>query len=87
MDTISGVAYVFGSQNAYFYEQTFADGYPEICERNKNLNWVRSQKALKVYRVLGDQLGVKWFDLSNWTRGLGGQWLHAHVDNGRFFLI
>lgn len=87
LDTATGIGYVLGSEYAYFYHQTFSTGYPEICERNKNLDWYQEKQALKVYRIPGDDYGLKWFDFTNWTRGIGGQWLHSYVDYGKFYLF
>lgn len=87
VDSSTGVAYTFGTGNAYFITQTTTSGFPEVCEPNKSLDWYRSKKALDVYLVPGDLLGVKWFDLSSWSKGVGGTWHYMYVDYGKFYML
>lgn len=87
VDSSTGVAYTFGTGYAFFITQATTSGFPETCESGKSLDWYRSKKALDVYRVPGDAYGVKWFDLSSWSRGVGGSWLNIYVDYGRLYMI
>ena len=87
IDSSTGMAHVFGSEFAYFIEQASVSSVPEQCVRNKVLDWYRDKQALKVYRIPADPLGTKAFDLSNWTWGFGGAWLHMYVDNGKFYMF
>lgn len=84
---LKGIAYVFGEQYAYFVQQMNANYEPEVCEANKPLHWYRSGQALNVYRIQANDLGSRYFDLTDWTRGLGGTWMYMYVDNGRFNLV
>lgn len=83
----NGMAYVYGSRFAYFIQQAKASEGPERCEANKSLDWNRNMKALNAYRIQADDRGMKYFDLTNWSRGFGGSWMNMYVDNGNFNLV
>ncbi len=85
----NGVARVFGVDSnpntfAYFIQTNclIPESIPENCERGEKLHWVKDNKALKVYRVKGDQTGSASFNIANWTNGNGGEWFHWYVNNG-----
>jgi cyanophycinase len=79
-----GKAYVFGSNNAYFLEQNGANNFPEICEASRSLEWYRTLRAVNVYRVAATLDGRRYFDLSDWSTGLGGTWIYHYSRNGKF---
>lgn len=85
----NGIARVFGVNSnpntfAYFIQNNCAipEGLPENCSPGQKLHWVQDNKALKVYRVKGDQVGSHSFNISNWTSGTGGEWFHWYVNDG-----
>ncbi len=79
-----GVARVFGDpefdDHAYFLKMY--GGPPEVCDPGTPLTWDRDGKALRVYRIKGDNEGSGWFSLENWWEGEGGEWQHWHVTEG-----
>ncbi len=83
-----GKAYVFGNfpnsdDNVYFLQvNCFAPSEPEFCEAGYDLNWVRNDQAIKVYRIKGDASGSKYLDLNNWEEGNGGIWEDWYVEDG-----
>lgn len=77
---------MFGEQHAYFIQQMNAPFVPETCEPNKPLDWNRGGKALNVYKIQANDAGTGHFDLTDWDSGVGGQWMHFYVDNGRFVM-
>jgi cyanophycinase len=79
-----GKAYVFGSNNAYFIQQSYVNDYPEECVPGKPLDWYRNRKALFVYRIKGNNFGDRYFDLSNWNKWSGGSIQYFYVDRGLF---
>lgn len=86
----NGIASVYGDANfddfAYFIQPNceLADFSPENCSTNNSLNWNRNTEALKVYKIGGNSLGNKTFNLNNWKTGVGGTWENWHVNNGVF---
>jgi cyanophycinase-like exopeptidase len=83
----NGIARVFGeaafSDYAYFLRKFGGD--PEVCTSVNPLTWDRDGKAVKVYRVKGNEEGSNTFDLSDWETGIGGEWFYWFVDDGEFF--
>lgn len=85
-----GKAYVFGDfptydDNVYFLQvNCVAPNEPELCEAGEDLNWVRSNQAVKVYHIQAETTGDKYFDLNNWEEGNGGTWENWYVENGNF---
>lgn len=84
---LNGMAYVYGTQSAFFIQQASLSGGPERCEADKPLDWNRNKQALNVYKVQADDKGMKYFDLKNWSRGFGGSWMKMYVEDGEFHLI
>lgn len=75
----SGKGRVFGnsplSEFAYFIQTNCeVEPGPEVCQPGEPLTWARSNKAIKVYRVPGNNQGTNWFDLKTWETGQGGTW-------------
>ena len=85
-----GKAYVYGDypdyeEHAFFIQTNCTSDYlPENCTAGNPLNWMRSNEALKVYKVPGMITGENYFDLSDWQSGSGGAWQNWYVDNGVF---
>ena len=85
-----GKAYAFGDfpnydENIYFLQvNCFAPNEPELCNAGYDLNWVRNNQAVKVYRIKAETTGSKYFDLNNWEEGSGGVWENWYVENGIF---
>ncbi|MFK7775702.1 MAG: T9SS type A sorting domain-containing protein [Saprospiraceae bacterium] len=85
-----GKAYAFGDfpnydENVYFLQvNCVSPNEPEFCEAGFDLNWVRNNQAVKVYRIKAETTGNKYFDLNNWEEGSGGVWENWYVENGIF---
>jgi cyanophycinase-like exopeptidase len=83
----NGLARVFGEAEfddyAYFLQKFGGD--PEVCTSVNPLTWNRDGKAVKVYRVKGNEEGSNTFNLSDWETGDGGVWSYWFVDDGEFF--
>lgn len=84
-----GIARVFGEypksdDNAYFIRPNcgLSDFTPESCVKGQPLQWLRSNKALWVYKVKGNKEGSNTFDLNDWVTGNGGEWEDWYVDQG-----
>ena len=87
----SGQARVFGrfpsqDDNAWFVQANCGQMLPEpeSCVAGSPLTWNRGGQALIVYQIKGNAAGSKFFDLSDWKTGSGGDWLHWSVENGNF---
>jgi len=85
----SGIASVYGqypdyNDNAWFIRVNceLNEKDPEICSNGEPLTWNRANKALKVYRIRGDEGGSASFDLNNWETGSGGSWFDWYVIDG-----
>ncbi len=70
--------------HAYFVQinTTLSVPGPERCTSGRPLVWNRGGRALRVYRLHGAEKGGGSFDLTNWTRGHGGDWLYWFVADG-----
>lgn len=85
-----GKAYAYGDfpnfdENVYFLQvNCVAPNEPELCDAGFDLNWVRNNQAVKVYRIKAETTGSKYFNLNNWEEGSGGIWEDWYVDNGIF---
>ncbi len=83
-----GKAYVYGEHPefddfAYFMQANCTDDFvPENCTEGNPLEWDREGEAVKVYKVPGTINGSNYFDLSDWTTGVGGTWEHWTSING-----
>lgn len=77
----SGKAVVFGYGFAFFIQQN-GEG-PEDCRPRRWLDWYRDRKAVKVYKVTGNNSGSNYFRLNNWNMGSGGSWQYYYADRGR----
>jgi len=79
-----GKAYVYGnpSYEDYAYFAASQECAPETCLSNQPLTWNCSQKAVKVYRVLGKKSDPSYFDLSTWNTGEGGEWFYWYSVDG-----
>jgi cyanophycinase-like exopeptidase len=86
----AGLARVYGgypasNDYAYFVQVNCETPYtPETCVAGQKLNWVRNNRALKVYKVPGTQAGTYQFNLNDWVTGTGGVWQHWWVSKGAF---
>jgi len=78
----NGIATVYGINNAFFLQQTKLG--PETCTSGMPLTWNRIMEAVKVYRIAGSPTGNGSFDLNNYSKASGGNWLYYYVDNGIF---
>lgn len=80
----TGNATVYGSNSAFFLQPLQLG--PESCVSASPLDWNRSNKALKVYRITGSgrSSATGSFNLNNWTAVSGGTWLYFYVANGTF---
>lgn len=79
-----GYAYVYGSNNAYFLIQNGVNNFPETCQANTRLTWLRNRQAVDTYRILGTVDGRRYFDLMTWSSGSGGTWVYFYANNGAF---
>ncbi len=80
----NGIAKVFGTNNAFFLQQTTA--VPENCNSGIPLTWNQGRKAVKVYQIAGSSIGNGSFDLNNYTDASGGNWMYYYVENGKFYM-
>lgn len=78
----NGRARVYGAGMAFFIQQNGSSNTPERCVSGSSLDWYRSTRATSVYRVPGTSTGANYFELSNWTTGVGGSWQYYYVDRG-----
>lgn len=78
----NGIAKVFGINNAFFLQ--IASSGPETCLSGTPLTWNRGMQAIKVYRIAGSSTGNGPFDLTNYNKASGGDWLYYYVNNGSF---
>lgn len=85
-----GIARVFGDypnypEFAYFLQSNCVDDYlPETCVDGQPLTWNKGTEAVKVAKIPGVPTGTNFFDVSNWTAGLGESWENWYVNNGTF---
>ncbi len=87
----SGRAFIYGDypnyeEYAFFIQSNCAlEVYaPENCTEGQPLDWSREEEAVKVYKVPGTTAGTNYFDLADWTTGVGGTWQNWYVTNGAF---
>ncbi len=85
----SGTARVFGNyptndDYAYFLQTNceLSSKNPENCTVGTPLSWNLEGKAVKVYKINGDNLGSSKFDLSDWKTATGGVWENWSAANG-----
>jgi len=75
-----------GAPNGHAYFVQFGaaadEARPERCSSGQPLAWNCGGRALRVYRLPGAETGAGSFDLTNWTRGHGGDWLYWYVADG-----
>ena len=88
IDTV-GKASIYGNypdyeDNAYFIRinEDNTDIYPEKCQPDTPLEWMKNKKILKVYKVSGNENGTNTFDLCSWKKGKGGKWHYWYVESG-----
>jgi cyanophycinase-like exopeptidase len=86
-----GIASVFGDypnydEFAYFVEVNceLESFEPEICESNTPLTWNYDSSALKVIKIAGTNDGSQKFDVLNWNKIIGGDYLNWSINNGIF---
>jgi cyanophycinase-like exopeptidase len=84
-----GLARVFGnnpnSEFAYFVQVNCEnDSLPEVCLPGQALSWNRSNSALKVCKISGNNTGSNYFDVSDWETHSGGTWENWFATNGVF---
>ena len=79
----NGIAKVFGLNNAFFLQKT--NEGPEECTPGVPLTWNKNQQAINVYRIAGSAEGNGSFDLTNYTKATGGNWLYYYVTYGMFY--
>lgn len=67
----NGNAYVFSSVGnyAHFLIQNKISDVPESCAPKTKLDWYRNREAIHVYKISGNKIGDRYFDLSSW-RGI-----------------
>ncbi|GAA0726058.1 hypothetical protein GCM10009430_32620 [Aquimarina litoralis] len=75
-----GKATIFGNGYAFFLKQHTSG--PERCKPNKSLDWYRDRRAIKAYKISGNENGYNHFWLDNWIDGSGGYWKFYYVDRG-----
>jgi cyanophycinase-like exopeptidase len=85
----TGLAMCFGrgpreQDFTYFLQPNceLADREPESCIAGSPLDWNRSNKALKVYKINGTANGENIFNLNDWESGTGGVWEDWYVNKG-----
>lgn len=79
----AGKAIVFGNDSddvAYFLQTENTP--PETCQANQNLTWYKDAKAVKVYKIQGNNTGTAYFSLTDWQTGSTGQWYYWYAQNG-----
>lgn len=87
-----GIARVYGDypnyqEFAYFIQSNCEnESGPEICQSNSPLTWNYGGQALKVYKVPGTMNGSNYYNVNNWSNGIGsgGNWENWSVNNGNF---
>lgn len=78
----NGMGRVYGSGTAFFLSQNTASGTPETCASNSPLDWYRSRRAVRVYKITGTSTGTGAFNLSTWGGGTGGSAQFYYADRG-----
>ena len=81
----NGIAKVFGSEYAYFLNQNGASSTPETCLPGSRLDWNRNQRAVRVYKVKGTNVGTGYLDLNTWVAGAGGIHMYHYVRAGTLY--
>jgi cyanophycinase len=81
----NGTGRVYGSGTAYFINQNGASYTPETCLPGSRLDWYRSQRAVRIYRVRGSQNGTSHWNLDTWTTGVGGINMYYYVRTGTLY--
>ena len=80
----NGRAYVYSSVGASAHFISQKGPGPETCRDGSSLDWYRNKEALEVYKVAGTRQGDRFFDISTWKTGFGGQYGFYYVDRGTF---
>lgn len=90
-----GIARVYGDypnyqEFAYFIQSNCEnESGPEICQSNSPLTWNYGGQALKVYKVPGTMNGSNYYNVNNWSNGIGsgGNWENWSANNGNFITV
>jgi cyanophycinase-like exopeptidase len=85
-----GIAKVYGDfpnyqEFAYFIQSNCENtAGPETLQPNTPLTWNQTGKALKVYKVPGTMNGSNYYNVNNWSNGIGfgGNWENWSIVNG-----
>ena len=80
----SGKAYVYSSTGASAHFLSQKGPGPETCRAGSKLDWYRNKEAIEVYKVPGNTQGDRYFDISTWKNGYGGQYGFYYIDYGLF---
>jgi cyanophycinase len=75
----NGIGKVFGLNQAYFLQNTGLGA--ETCISGSPLHWIRSNQAVKAYKITGNSTGNGSFNASTWTFS-GGTPYFYYVNNG-----
>lgn len=85
----SGLAHCYGNyprdDDFLYFLQTNCESVrrgPENCSPGSPLEWTRSLKALRVYKINGTRSGENTFNLRDWSSGNGGSWENWYVNQG-----
>lgn len=87
-----GLATVWGDTPDYFEYIYFIQSNcetlgPEVLSSETPLTWNQNESALSVYKIRGDNEGSNTFDLTDWTTGVGGEWLYWYTIDGELFEV
>lgn len=61
----NGIGKVYGLNNAYFLQNNTLGA--ETCLSGSSLNWVRSNQAVKAYKITGSSIGNGSFNAATWA--------------------
>lgn len=75
----NGIGKVYGLNNAYFLQNNTLGA--ETCLSGSPLNWVRSNQAVKAYKITGNAVGNGSFNAATWALS-GGVSYFYYVNNG-----
>ncbi|MES2516872.1 MAG: cyanophycinase [Bacteroidota bacterium] len=75
----NGMGKVYGMNQAYFLQNNTSGA--ETCMSESSLNWLRSNQAVKAYKIAGSAIGNGSFNASTWTFS-GGTSYFYYVNNG-----
>lgn len=75
----NGIGKVYGVNHAYFLQNNTLGA--ETCVSGSPLNWVRSNQAVKAYKIQGNATGNGSFNAATWTFS-GGTSYFYYVTNG-----